>query len=288
MVAFFERGDNGKEVAEDSKEKGRMLSEHETRLVLAVITVGIVLLAIVALVFGGSGSALGRCTGILIQNQRDMCLHALASTTDNVPICGLITSQDERYSCLEGIAEAEGNISLCNELNSTSAYYPDCVLNVSMSTGDESYCQLLNYTDQSSCEFNLSEARKFSSLALCNSIRNKTVGLECTYLHYYGSALKSGSMANCSFLPNVTNYTVMSLMLNSNLTSYANGMRVEYASLNTSPRNFCRLLPVGISRATAPGARRSEACSEMNAIWLSATTTQPSTPRAAWMRVRWR
>lgn len=58
MVAFFERGDNGKEVAEDSKEKGRMLSEHETRLVLAVITVGIVLLAIVALVFGAAGPRL--------------------------------------------------------------------------------------------------------------------------------------------------------------------------------------------------------------------------------------
>ena len=239
MVSFFKRGDSGKVVADDSAEDKRVLSEREVKLVCVAATVVLVLLALLSLALSGSGSPVDRCKGILIQSQKSLCFLELAGGTENALLCNSIASQDQRYSCLVNIAEVKDNISICNEVNGTSAYYPQCVLNVSMGTGDASYCQLLNYTDQSSCVFGLAKTGKFGSMALCSSIRNKSVENECAYLHYYSGALKSGSAANCSFLPNETNYTLMALMLSSNLTSNTNGMESSYAALNTSPRNFC-------------------------------------------------
>ena len=239
MVSFFRRGDDGKVVAEDSTTRKKVLSEGEGRLVLVVATVGLVLLALLALALGGRGSALSRCNGILIQSQKNLCLQELASSTGNAPVCGMITAQEQRYSCLVNIAETKGNITFCNEVNRTDVFYPECVLNVSMSTRNASYCQLLDSANQSSCVFNLAKAGKFSSMALCSSISNKSIENECTYLNYYSTSLTSRSSSDCAFLPNETNYTVMSLMLSSNLTNHTDIMQSAYAGLNTTPRNYC-------------------------------------------------
>lgn len=239
MVSFFRRGDSGDGAAKGSAEQERMLSEHEVRMICVVATVALVLLALLVLAFGGSGSAFERCKGILIRSQRDMCLQALASGTSNATMCGMITAQEQRYSCLVGVAEAENSISLCNEVNSTSALYSQCVLNVSMNTGNESYCQLLDRSNQSSCAFSLARAGMFSSMALCNSISNRSMEKECDYMYYYGGAVRSGSSSGCAYLPNETNYTVMSLMLGGNFTDYTNDVSASYAALNTSPRNYC-------------------------------------------------
>ena len=239
MVSFFRRGDSGDEAAKGSAEQERMFSEHDVRVICVVATVALVLLALLVLVFGGSGSAFERCRGILIRGQRDMCLQALASGTSNATMCGMITAQEQRYSCLVGVAEAENSISLCNEVNSTSAFYSQCVLNVSMNTGNESYCQLLDRSNQSSCTFSLARAGMFSSMALCNSISNQSMEKECDYMYYYGGAVRSGSSSDCAYLPNETNYTVMSLMLSGNFTNYTDEVPALYAAMNTSPRNYC-------------------------------------------------
>jgi hypothetical protein len=239
MVSFFRRGDSGDEAAKGSAEQERMFSEHDVRMICVVATVALVLLALLVLVFGGSGSAFERCRGILIRGQRDMCLQALASVTSNATMCGMIAAQEQRYSCLVGVAEAENSISLCNEVNSTSTFYSQCVLNVSMNTGNESYCQLLDRSNQSSCAFGLARAGMFSSMAPCNSIGNRSMEKECDYMYYYSSAVRSGSSSDCAYLSNETNYTVMSLMLGGNFTGYTNEVPASYVAMNTSPRNYC-------------------------------------------------
>ena len=106
MVSFFRRGDGGKVAAGDGTEHKNALSEHERRIVYVAATAGLMLLALLALALGGNGSAIDRCNRILIQSQKDYCFQALASGTENAPVCSMIASQDQRYSCLVGIAEA--------------------------------------------------------------------------------------------------------------------------------------------------------------------------------------
>lgn len=242
MVALFGRSGSGKTKTEASAGHKLGLGEEEKRILYVIATAALLLLALLTLALSGrAASAFSRCNGILLQSQKNSCFQALASSTENASLCNDITAQAQRNSCLADIAEAQSNVSLCGEIDHTSTVYSQCVLNVSRSTGNESYCQLLNGAYQSACAFGFAKARGFSNISSCYNISNSSMKNECIYLYYYSSALTSKDTHYCSLLPNTTNYTVLSLMLSENITN-STGLGIQqfaYSVLNASPQDYC-------------------------------------------------
>jgi hypothetical protein len=149
--------------------------------------------------------------------------------------------QAQRDSCFIGLAEEQKNASLCGKVNRTSSQFSLCMLNVSINTGNESYCLQLNGEDRSSCTMSLAKIGGFSNLSMCNSIGNASERNECVDMYQYNSALKSGAASDCKKLPGTANMTVLSLMLaDSVLNSTAMDTQgALLATLNASPRSYC-------------------------------------------------
>ena len=241
MVAFFKKGDGGKTATEQSPDRKPALDERERRIVLIFATAALLLIALIFLLFGGRGSALENCKGVLLQQQRNACFLSLAGSTGNASVCSYVDVQSERDACFVGMAEAENSISVCNEVNHTSAQYSACLNNVSLSTGNESGCQQLNGENQSLCAMNLATAEGFRSLSECSIIDNASLRNECSAVYQYNSALKSGSVRYCMNLTGAPNSTVLSLMLTDSYESTASTSMqgVLFDQLNVSPRGYC-------------------------------------------------
>lgn len=241
MAAFFRRGDSGKMATKQSADHRHALDERERKMVYVLATAALLLLALLFLALGGKRPALDTCKGVLLQNQRNACFLALAGSTGNALVCDYVDVQAQRDSCFVGIAEAQNNASMCGEANHTGAQYSLCLLNVSMNTGNESYCHLLNGDYRSLCTMDLVRAEGFSNLSMCNSIDNASVRNECGYIYYYNGALKSGTASYCEKLPSAANSTVLSLMTTESVGSSAGiGMQVFLLStLNVSPQSYC-------------------------------------------------
>ena len=272
-MSFFKKGDAGEPAGGGG---GQSFSETERRTMYIIATAVLLVLALIYGALSGSGS--GSCKGILLQGQRDACFSSLAISTNSASTCNGIASERLQTSCIEYIAKAQRNVSLCGEIGRASAAYSECVLNVSASTGNESYCQLLNGTYRTSCLWDFAEASGFGGTGSCYNMTNASTKNECLDMHYYNSALNSNSSHYCSMLPNTVNSTVLSTMLNEgagNATSFE--MQAAAYAINDTPEDYCYY-----SIATRSGNRSvcSLATGMLGALCNSTFTYANSTPSA--------
>ena len=240
MVASFGKGSAAdSQTAELGLRHG--LTEREHRLIYAGATAALLLIALLILAFSGRSTGVSGCKGILLQVQRNSCFQGLAYSESNATICGYINSQSQKYSCIVAVAESQRNASACSGVDSTNPLYSQCVLNVSNSTGNENYCNLLNAAYKSQCIFGFAKAGGFGSMGMCDSISNGSLRNECVYLNYYNSALSSRNATYCRLLPSFINYTLLSLMVSANASGSSNfgGQQFAYSAINATPQGYC-------------------------------------------------
>jgi hypothetical protein len=241
MVAFFKKEDGGMPNAEVAAQNKLGFGENERKRIYVIATIVLLLLAVVDLALTSGTKGQGSCGGIPLQNQRNTCFFVLAGNTGNVLVCNNIASSDMRSSCILGIAEARKDIGMCSLLGNATTAYSQCVMNLSSTMHDLNYCQMLDDAHQSACAFAYAELSMFSDMATCSIIKNSSMGMQCGYMYYYNSAIRLGSVQYCTLLPNSIDYTLMALMLADGAGNYTTteSQQAMYATLNTSPQNYC-------------------------------------------------
>lgn len=231
-MAFFKR---------ENEDRGRApaTSPRDRMLIGAVITVALVIVAAFVLVTNGSGTPLSRCTSIVLQQQRSSCLLSLANSTTNASVCSYLPKGQETQ-CVSNVAIITRNTSACGSNNANESAYSQCAAAVGEAALDISYCAQAGEPFRSQCSYYIAAMQNFQQASYCSTIGNATLSTACMERSDYKSALKLGSLAYCTALPDTLNSSLLSYMLSqgtaetgiSNITAYA-------AFINVTPRQFC-------------------------------------------------
>ncbi len=206
------------------------------RLVYVGATAVVVAIALLLVVFGNRGSALQRCNGVILQQQRNSCLEALASAEMNASICGYIGYAPRRYDCLSSVAIASSNATLCTKINDTASSAA-CVTSISNSTRDIGYCSLLREPYNSTCAFGMASASGFAHAGDCLLIANSSQRSTCMALNGFRSAVVGLNASFCAGLPDSSNTSLLSSMVSMSNPHGAQAM--ELSLLNATPRSYC-------------------------------------------------
>ncbi len=231
--------------------------EREKRLLLASITIILMVVAAASLLIGKvqGGTNLASCKRIILAAQRYSCIGALANSTGNYSLCGMLPTQGASYGCLNTIAMAKGNASICKGIGDGSLL-ASCITNVSLSTGKDS-CGDLGQPNASECMFELARNDRFSNITSCTAITNSSLRSMCGSIYYYGKALSGRNQSYCAMVPNDTNSADISSIITRDYTqANANySSLIPYLSINASARDFCYL-------SIAESTRNESLCSE--------------------------
>ncbi len=223
--------------------KKPQMSHEERRIILIGVTVLLLVVAIVTLLtrtaIGSSG--IQACRSIIFAQQRYNCIGNLANTTGNYLVCSYLPIQSSSYQCIRTVAEKRQNASICSSINSSDPMYDSCVENVSYEKNDLSLCLGLRGANESACAYAIARQNLFSSLSYCNAIGNESQRATCGYIFYYNVATSTNTPSNCGYLPNVTNGTLLSLIVSRGNTnqSGADFNYFSYTALNITPKEYC-------------------------------------------------
>ena len=214
------------------------LSSRERLILLGVIAVVLVIAAGLSIIATSVGTPISRCERVVFSQQRYACIARLANSTSNVSLCSYLEGGYE-YSCVSVIALRAQNTSYCDSLSYNSSYYAGCIVGISNSTGNLSYCSMVSEPYRSQCEYNVAEKGDFSDVGICNSIANTSLREGCLYRSNYRIALLEKNPYYCSSLPSYQNYSLVYYMVGLethspyNITSYLPFM-------NATPQQYCR------------------------------------------------
>lgn len=223
------------------KEHEPRLSESERRIVLIGVTV-VLVLAAVASVFletASHPSGSSNCSGIVFQQQRDSCYYQAAFAARNSSECAHITGSSTRYACFAAIAENLRSVAVCNGINATSYDYANCVMNVTLMTGNYSGCSALSGQSASTCIYEIASKQQFSNIGACHMISNHTLMESCLGAHYYDAAVSHGSASYCGLVPNNYSSSVMGAILSQGGNVSSPEEYLIYSSINATPANYC-------------------------------------------------
>ncbi len=248
----------GKKASYDTSQKKSPTTSSEERMIVAgVITIILVIAAVLVLVTSGSGTPLGRCTGIVFSQQRSSCLFGLANSTRNVSVCGYLPS-GQSAQCVSNIAVAMKNESMCSIESRNASFYSACIIAVSKVNPNIAYCTSLAEPYRSECAYGVATQQNFMQSYSCSLIGNQTLSADCKYRNDYQSAIIYKNGSYCSPLPGIQNASLLVYMFDQ--TPIAIGMTNTTALLpfiNVTPEQFCRY-------SVAVLTYNSSACSALN------------------------
>ncbi len=158
----------------------------------------LVFLAVIAVIFAiiTSGISHGRCNGILIQQSKDTCLLALATSTNNASICSELGSS-YATQCYVQIALATSNYALCgNAYKYDNASGSSCYAYFANQTGNAALCSYVKEPGRDQCF--VQAAIRTYDVSYCHSVLNSTEKVVCTDSVSVNTALKLDNVSYCS------------------------------------------------------------------------------------------
>jgi hypothetical protein len=229
----------GRQASASKENDGKpLITESERRLVLVGVAVLLLVVAVVVLLIGSiRPTPLQSCKSIVFSKQRYDCIYALANSTNNYSICSLLAGSGPSQ-CITLLAEREVNASGCGKLGSSPAY-SSCMENISYMSHNVGYCLRLNGSNESSCAFNVAKGEQFMNLSECSDIRNASSSLLCSDIYYYNAASRLDAPNYCSYLPDVNNHTLLSIVetkdyVNQTLASESQSITTAIANVTVS------------------------------------------------------
>ncbi len=223
------------EGTEASEGTGPGLSTREKYLIYLVLGVVLLVIASAITLAESHSTPLSRCKGILLGNQRDVCLASLAVSSDNGSICTLMSSGAQQ--CAANVAEHYSNQSAC-DLISNGTYRYQCTLNVSLHEGSPAACATLG-SYSSPCYYSFAKQDRFSNVTLCGLISNTTDGAYCNAVSDYNLAVSTGNLSYCAPVPNSADNNLLFLLLNYSASGVNDTNYLYYAYYNFTPRSYC-------------------------------------------------
>lgn len=219
---------------------GMKTTQKERMVALAVITVVLIIAAGVALVATSAGTQLGRCTRIVVSQQRYSCLLELANSTANASVCGYLSGA-QAEQCISGVALVSGNASTCSSVVSNATSYAQCITSVGTAKHDASYCSVLDEPYLSACAYGIAESGNFSDRGACGLIGNLSLRNDCMSKSYYNEAVLSKDAAYCTYLPSVLNTSLVLYMSQSSAQLFGiSNATATLPYLNaTTPQEYC-------------------------------------------------
>jgi hypothetical protein len=236
MFLRFRKDNTGASKMKGAKEP--ILSEKQRRR-LSLYIVGLLLLvAIVLIALPRGAGGLSACEGIILTAQKDACISALASSTDNLSICSYLAQQGSQ-NCVLNIAVQQGNISTCSLLESTPQAHYACVSNISFADKNPAYCALLSGSQRDDCAYGLAKLVNFTESAACTQISNSSIMRICLSLYYYKNALDHRNQSSCGMLLNNANGSLLTDIIDESGGNQSLSSIFDYASENITPRDYC-------------------------------------------------
>ncbi len=191
------------------------VSQKGKVLLLFAIMVIILVLAIISFL-PSNQTPLKKCLGVVLQQNRNACLSALALNTKNASICSYLQGGYEA-SCYASMGEELSNLTLCQSaLAINSSYGSSCIANVSYSTGNFSPCSTLNASDEYACATKV--GIKLENASACSILSNGTDMAACVSSVSFIAAVSKHNPSLCS-LVSQNNSTSFSRMVMANVGS---------------------------------------------------------------------
>ncbi|MGC8676111.1 MAG: hypothetical protein ACP5T3_01155 [Candidatus Micrarchaeia archaeon] len=181
----------------------RLVMIYAAAIIVVLVATAAIRLAV------GSTSPLGRCSGIVVPQNKYACIQDLAQLDNNSSMCGMLPSA-YAADCYYAIAKNETNASICKKI-SNATVMSECNAYVAAQSGNASICAGEGQPYNGECYFAL--AHKLLNASVCANIGNYTNRSICTSEILSYKAFSTKNIAYCYNISNSTNATIVNAVV---------------------------------------------------------------------------